>query len=129
MAEGGGGGVGFVEGKGFAEAEDLLGHAGNLGFAGAAESDDGLFDTQRRIFKNRLADDVGGGDCRSAGGAEYLSDLEVVDVNGFFERDVANRIFVAAVRAELVDFAETVCQREGGLETKRAGEAQFRFPV
>lgn len=129
MAEGGGGGVGFVEGKGFAEAEDLLGHSGDLGFAGASESDDGLLDAQRRVFEDGFADDVGGGDCRSACGAEHLSDLEVVDVDGFFERDVANRIFVTAVRAEFVDFAEAVRQREGGLEAKRAGEAQLRFPV
>ena len=123
MAEGGGGGVGFVKGKGFAEAENLFGHAGDLGFAGAAESDDGLLDAQRRIFEDGLADDVGGGDCRSAGGAEHLGDLEVVDVNRFFECDVADRVFVATVRAELVDFAEAVCQRERGLEAKRAGEA------
>ena len=97
MAEGGGSGVGFVKGKGFTEAEDLLGHTGDLSFAGAAESDHGLLDAQRRIFEDGLADDVGGGNCRSAGGAEYLGDLEVVDVNCFFERDVTNRIFVATV--------------------------------
>ena len=106
MAEGDAGGVGFVGGEGAAVAEEAHHGAGHLLFAGAAGADDGLFHAERRVFENRFLVKGGGGDGGSTGGAEDLGGLEVLDVDGLFEGDVADVVAGNERRDGAMDFRE-----------------------
>lgn len=127
MAERGGGGVRFVERKFLREPENLLRHSRDLGFLRAPEARDRLLDAQRRIFEDLAPEHGRGGDRRAAGSAEHLRDFEIIHVNRFFQRDVAHGKIFAAIRAELVNFAEAVRERKFPRKPERFRKMQNRL--
>lgn len=118
MAEPDRGGVGFVEGEDFRQLEEGTDGFGDLDLGGAAETDDGLFDAKGRVFEHGDASQRDGGDDGSAGRAEDLGSLVVLDVNGLLEGGVADGVGLQLAGDRAGNGGQAIGHGEGGGEAE-----------
>lgn len=120
MANRDGSGVGLVKAKFKIRPRQVLYRSCDLLLAGAAHSDDGLFDAEGGVFEDRQPAHGGGSDGGTAGGAQDLGGLEVLHVNCLLHGDVIHRMLVEEVIDLITDGTEAFRHGKLWFKAKRS---------
>src|SRR6202030_2162841 len=95
--------IGCVVVRGYSQTEKRPHHESDLILSRAAPTDRRLFDSRRRIFKNRQTVFGGGENRRAARRAEQNRGLVALDVNDRFERATIRLVFANQFNQAIAD--------------------------